>query len=264
MAAVLSKLLLSVALLVLIIGSWSAAHSDNGAPATGALVITPLSSFLQGTTNSSSTNWAGYDIHGGKGKVSDVQGDWIVPKVVGTCPAMTEAASFWIGIDGDGSNTVEQIGTDTDCSGGSPSYYAWYEFYPAASIPISMTVTPGDHMHGEVSYSTTTAKFTVTIQDLTAGTSFSHTKGLNNAKRYSAEWIAEAPSSGGILPLTNFGSVTFTNATATISGHTHPIGGFANFAITMVNQAGTANKAVPGALSTGGSGFVVTWRSAGP
>ena len=35
----------------------------------------------------------------------------------------------------------------------------------------------------------------------------------SNAKRSSAEWIVEAPSSSsGILPLANFGSVTFTSA----------------------------------------------------
>jgi len=28
------------------------------------------------------------------------------------------------------STSVEQLGTDSDCDSGTPSYYAWYEMYP--------------------------------------------------------------------------------------------------------------------------------------
>jgi len=45
---------------------------------------------------------------------------------------------------------VEQTGTDFDCVGKNPSYYAWYEFYPNPSFEISgLTITPGDHMTAE-------------------------------------------------------------------------------------------------------------------
>ena len=73
-----------------------------------------------GTTES--TNWSGYAVTGAAGSVTSVSGSWVVP--ASTCGARSSAeyASFWIGIDGWTSSTVEQIGTDSDCSRGTPSY----------------------------------------------------------------------------------------------------------------------------------------------
>lgn len=46
---------------------------------------------------------------------------------------------------GTSSSTVEQIGTDSDCAKGVPTYFAWWEFYPAKVYAISsLTLTPGD------------------------------------------------------------------------------------------------------------------------
>src|SRR5438105_3519625 len=78
---------------------------------------------------SSSTNWAGYAVTGAAGSVSNVRGSWIVPAA--TCAAgETSYSSFWVGIDGFNSGSVEQTGTDSDCRNGVPTYYAWTEFYP--------------------------------------------------------------------------------------------------------------------------------------
>jgi Peptidase A4 family len=102
---------------------------------------------------SSSLNWAGYAVTGAAGSVSDVKGSWIVPSV--TCsPSQNAYSAFWTGIDGYSSSTVEQTGTDSDCQSGSATYYAWFEFYPNPSFLVSgFTVTPGDQISAEVSYS---------------------------------------------------------------------------------------------------------------
>ena len=53
--------------------------------------------------------------------------------------------------------------------------------------------------------------FTLTITDVTTGKSFSANQKCPSAARSSAEWIMEAPSSrSGVLPLANFGAVTFS------------------------------------------------------
>src|SRR6267143_4394207 len=152
-----------------------------------------------------STNWSGYAVTGPAGSVTDAKGSWIVPSV--SCSSVASYSSFWVGIDGFGSSTVEQIGTDSDCSGGSPTYYAWYEFYPGPAFLISgITVRPGDRISAEAIYSS--GLVTVTITDTRTGQSFT-TSGGGGALRTSAEWIAEAPSSvGGVLPLANFGQPT--------------------------------------------------------
>src|SRR5438132_11789444 len=179
-----------------------------------------------------STNWSGYAITGPAGSVTDAKGSWIVPSV--SCSSTASYSSFWVGIDGFGSNTVEQTGTDSDCQSGSPSYYAWYEFYPGPAFLIGgITVTAGDQISAEAIYSTS-GLVTGTITDTRTAQSFT-TSGGGGALRTSAEWIGEAPSSaGGVLPLANFGTAYLgqdntglspTNY-ATVNGVTGPISSF--------------------------------------
>lgn len=220
-----------------------------------------------------SLNWSGYAVTGSSGSVTDAKGSWTVPVIVGTCPSMNQYSSFWVGIDGFNSNTVEQTGTDSDCHNGTPTYYAWYEFYPHPAFPInSLTIHPGDHVSAEALYNG--GRFVVTITDSTTGQSFSTSSKVRGAHRSSAEWIAEAPSSrGGILPLADFGTVYFgqdstgTTGTcfATVSGTSGAIGSFGSSiqTITMVSNSGAA-KASPSALSSDGTGFSVQWVSSGP
>jgi hypothetical protein len=215
--------------------------------------------------NSNSTNWSGYAVTGASGSVSDAKGSWTVPTIQGTCPSTNQYSSFWVGIDGFNSGTVEQTGTDSDCQNGAPTYYAWFEFFPHPSFLINgLTISPGDHMTAEARFSG--RSFVVTITDATTGASFSTSSKVRGAQRSSAEWIAEAPSSsGGVLPLANFGTVSFSSSAATISGTPGTIGSFGNAVqqITMVTSSGTV-KAQPSALSTSGDSFSVTWKSAGP
>jgi hypothetical protein len=217
-----------------------------------------------GTTTSG--NWSGYAVTG-KG-FTKAEGSWIVPTV--TCSTGTEYAVFWVGIDGYSSNTVEQAGTETVCSGGKPQYTAWYEFYPTTPILTitSMTVEPGDTMSSSIVYSSSTGEFTVTITDQRTGKSFSKSAKVSGAARSSAEWIAEAPSSGIILPLADFGTVLFGKDSTGIAGtcsaadsSAHgPIGSFSTIEeITM--EKNSVKEAIPSALSTDGTSFSVNWAA---
>lgn len=212
-------------------------------------------------------NWSGYAVPGAN--VTDAKGSWIVPSV--DCgDNATNYASFWAGIDGYSSSTVEQTGTDSDCSAGQPSYYAWFEFYPGPSFNVlDFPVSPGDNIEAEVSYNQTTQLFTAHIKNITTAQSFRISSAVPNAMRSSAEWIAEAPSStftGQILPLSKFGTVFMghyytgiaqTNW-ATVGGASGDIGTFPNVSdIVMVKNDGTI-KALPSPLSTNGSSFAVT------
>lgn len=210
-----------------------------------------------------SLQWSGYAVTGPVGSVSDVKGSWKVPAIVGACPTGNEYSSFWVGIDGIGSSTVEQIGTDSDCEKGSPVYYAWYEFYPFRTYGL-FYVNPSDVISAEVNYSNGT--FTVSIVDVASGRSFSTSGRGRSAQRSSAEWIAEAPSYRGILPLADFGTVYFgfdntgINSTcyATVSGATGTIASFGSSVqqITMIASSGTT-KAQPSSLSSDGTSFSI-------
>ncbi len=270
----------SVAILAVVLVAPAAGSTVLPAPvATPALrdVAAPPFRTVAGILPQVSTNWAGFVVEGPFGSVSDVRGSWIVPAIQGACPA-TNAYSFeWIGIDGWGSSTVEQTGTESDCVKGVATYAAWYEFFPASShVLTKLVIQPGDTMSAEVVFSG--GRFTVSITDVTTGASFTRTKQDSKALRVSAEWIAEAPSSGGgILPLADFGTVPFgadytdvaSTCTATVGGTSGTIGAldalgsYLVLSLTMVAESG-APKAVPSALSSDGTSFTVAWAAAGP
>jgi len=164
-----------------------------------------------------SENWSGFAVTGSS--FTQAAGSWIVPAVNCNITPSTYS-SYWVGIDGYSSNTVEQTGTDSDCNGSSSSYYAWYEFYPNPSELIhTIKVSPGNKMSAAVSYSGN--EFTITITNETNGQSYTRTSRVPGAKRTSAEWIAEAPCctrGGGILPLSDFGTASFGPDYTLVSG----------------------------------------------
>jgi hypothetical protein len=198
-------------------------------------------------SKSTSTNWSGYAVTGNK--FTSVSSSWTEPSV--KCSG-TAYSSFWVGLDGDTSNTVEQTGTDADCSGSTPQYYAWYEMYPKYPVNLSGKVLPGDKLSASVT-TNGSGSFTLTITDSTQNWTNKTTARLKNAKLSSAEVIAEAPSgSGGVLPLADFGTVSFSGATANGTS----LDKLPNLdPITMAN--GSTVKAEPSSISSGA--FTVTW-----
>jgi hypothetical protein len=250
---------------------------------------------------SESYNWSGYAISGAKGSVTDVKGSWVVPQV--TCGNTRNGySSFWVGIDGWNSNTVEQIGTDSDCVNllgtktDTPTYYAWFEFYPngaylignynRSGACISGCVFPGDKISAEVIAGASSLKgvlsgqaFTVTITDETRGWSFTTTSSVPGAQQSSAEWIAETPygcnTASGFCQLADFGIAYYgkkntgvaNTAFATVAGVTKALGSFGSSVqeAVMVNYpSGTTIMAQPSALDSTETSFTVAWYSAGP
>lgn len=213
--------------------------------------------------NGTSTNWSGYAAltnltNPQNLAVSDVKGTWTVPTVSCAGVSGNTYSSAWVGIDGYSSNSVEQLGTEHDCSNGQAVYSAWYEMYPKPAYRVNLPVQAGDVMTGEVRY-IGNGQFTLSLQNTTTKKSFSTTQRSNKAQRQSAEWIVEAPWSGGVLPLANFGTLSFTNSYANIlSSGLVPIGSLAYEKIDMANADGTV-KAITSAL-TNGTDFSVTWN----
>lgn len=205
--------------------------------------------------NGQSTNWSGYAVYN-SGTASDVKGTWIVPAV--SCTGTNTYSSAWIGFDGYNDGTVEQTGTEQDCSSGAPRYYAWYEMYPKPGYIVPLTVNANDTIVGEVKY-TGRGTFILTLTDTTTGKSFFTTQKSNKAQLLSSEWIMEAPWSGGVLPLANFGVANFSNSNTVMNGKTGVIGNFTNDQINMVGSNGL--KASTSILNSTGDGFSVTWVS---
>lgn len=211
---------------------------------------------VNGTANAAQTsvNWSGYVSAGTPGQFTSVSTSWTQPAV--TCGATNTFSSFWAGLDGDGTNTVEQTGTEADCANGAATYAGWWEMFPNAPVFYNNPVQPGDSMTAAVK-SDGNGTFTLTLSDTTQGWSQSTQQANANAQLGSAEVIAEAPSNGNVLPLANFGAVNFGNDT--VNGAA--IGNSGAAPLTMVSQNGVT-EATPSALA-GGNSFTVTWDSDG-
>jgi hypothetical protein len=221
-----------------------------------------------------SSNWAGYAASGTRFR--KVSANWVVPTA--TCASGTDSYSaVWVGLGGFDTNSsgLEQTGIDANCSrSGSASYDVWYEILPAAAHAIHMTVKPGDRVSASVSVSGHTVRFRV--RDLTTGGDVTLTRHVSSPDVSSADWIVEAPSSCTssndcqTLPLSNFGKVTFTHASATTaSGRTHSISSSAwtttKITLGQTSQnasfpGGSSSGATPSSLSSAGSVFSVTYE----
>ena len=211
----------------------------------------------------SSANWAGYAEYGSA--FNSVAGSWVVPVV--TCGVGSNLQSAqWVGIDGEGSSTVEQVGTRTGCSNGVATYDAWYEMYGDAAInggyAVSIStgtypLSPGDNVSASVSY--TLGSWILSISDTTAGWFFSIpiNEPASAPLQASAEWIVESPevcaSTCSLSPPPQTTSVTFTNATASFNGTGGGIGDTLTIAIELSTGSGT--YITPGPLNATGSSF---------
>jgi hypothetical protein len=234
--------------------------------------------FMPNTSPGSTPNWSGYvaatNLTQPKANsVSSVSGTWLVPKVTGPSTGTTYSL-VWVGIDGFNGNTVEQIGTEQDVVNGSPVYSAWWEMYSSVTQqpvqPIKgMTIMPGDSITASVQYissGTHAGQFYLSIVDNTrSNDSFSTYQTSSQtqnpqAQRSTAEWIVEAPTdlnNNTLLPLANFGAVTFTQASAVISGTTGSINAssWQSEALNMVSNGATLDRT--SVLTNAGSTFVV-------
>ncbi len=268
----LTKLSAFLVGLLMILAAFSPALALTSSIAAPRMIIESING-----SSVTSSNWSGYAVTATPGSVTYASGSWIVPAVTGTSNSY---AACWTGIDGYSSSTVEQTGTISYMNGNTPTYYAWYEFYPfEAIVQINLikgqtadTVSAGDTIFASVTYSTPSSvpTFTLYIDDITAKWTYSEvalvstlTKSEPTPALSSAEWIVEAPTSGrSILPLANFGTAYFgqdntgvlspANCYATIGTTTAPIGsltavsGTAIYTITMSD--GNA-KATPSTLT---------------
>jgi len=199
-----------------------------------------------------STNWSGYAATGRT--YTSVSANWTEPR--GSCTASNQYAAFWVGLDGYSSHSVEQTGSEVDCVGPAAQYYAWYEMYPNASVNYSNTVRAGDHFNASVTYEGN-SEFSLHIADTTQGWSHTTVGSLVGAARSSAEVIVEAPcctASGGILPLTDFGTVNIAGSMASGSALGNA-GGVTQ--IIMINNAGRDKDSV--SSLSGGGNFSATW-----
>lgn len=235
---------------VLAAGAGAAAHQArpvHRGPYTGAVPGRSAGSSARGRELAADSNWGGYVAGGTSYKT--VTATWVNPKV--DC-SVKGIGSWWVGFDGYGTSTVEQIGVDADCTSGTLSYNPWWEMYPGDSHYFNKAAA-GDTMTATVVHNSGSS-YTLKLSDSTQGWNKSFDASLDGAQNQGAEVIVEPVGSGGgsVPDLPNFGTLTFTGAT--VDGK--DLGSVSTSPLTL--SRGGTTLAETGKLS--GSSFPMTWK----
>ena len=204
-------------------------------------------------TQNTSHNWSGYAATGGT--FTAVSGTWNVPQFSADGSSGIDAA--WVGIGGVRGRDLIQAGTQQTVSGsGSTQYEAWVEMLPRASRPVPLRVHAGDSVTVSITEQATD-QWLIEFSNNTTGQTYQQTQQYSSSHS-SAEWVEEAPSGGrgGVLPLSNFGTIQFSDGSTVKDGQTVSIAATGARAITMVSNNDQA-LAVPSPLGSDGRSFSV-------
>jgi hypothetical protein len=230
-------------------------------PATPGTTAPPQPTELPSglTGRNTSRNWSGYAATGTG--YTAVSGTWTVPQLAASGAAGVGAT--WVGIGGINSRDLIQAGTQDVASGsGQSQFQAWIEMLPAASQQVPLVVAPGDSVSVSITKQSAGAgAWQIAFKNNTSGQTYQATVQYTSSQS-SVEWIEEAPAGrGGILPLDNFGSVQFSEATASQNGKTVDLAQAGAQPITLLNATNQA-LAVPSPIASDGSSFKVARTSA--
>ncbi|KAL5088774.1 hypothetical protein Trisim1_006189 [Trichoderma cf. simile WF8] len=186
----------------------------------------PSTNNTGGTTDATSPNWAGVAIS--QPGVTEVSGTFTVPQPKmppGADPNLAHCGVAWVGIDGWTNGDLIQTGvlwcTYID---NSTFWYPWYEYLPGFITEIDgVNVTAGSVVTVNAKKTGTNSGITtLTVDGVTASHDFTGEE--YSLPGTSAEWIVEDYSLGLVgppyAPFADFGTVTFTRATAVVNGDT--------------------------------------------
>ncbi len=238
----------------------SSTQTTTSSPSTSS-TTTSSTQTSQPTTQYTSSNWSGYFSATSNVKYTAVYGSWIANSPTSS-GSTTSYDATWIGIGGITGTDLIQAGVNNSVtSSGTVSTQVFYEALPApASSVVGFKVLPGDTIIVSIIESATNS-WTITIQDTTQKETF--TKTLNyTSSLSSAEWIEEDPSktNGQLYPLDNFGTVSFSQTSATANGASDNLAQLNANSIMMVNSTG-ATVAQPSAIGSDNASFSVQYKS---
>lgn len=199
------------------------------------------------------TNWAGAVIE--TTGVQSVTGTFVAP-----VPTTNGSGAAWVGIDGNDCYTgILQSGINWTKAGANVTYVAWYEWFPASmEYWTGFGIEGGDAIRVTVT-ATSLRSGTALLENLTQGTSISHTfttaETLSPICQTDAEWIVEDYlESFDFVTFADFGTVTFTDASAVTTAGTI---GLADAVVYDIEQDGVGIRTNSSIISD--SSVAVSW-----
>jgi hypothetical protein len=209
--------------------------------------------------------WSGYvDVADPNVKFRYVESSFTIPAV--TCTSLTSKASFWVGLDGFGTSTVEQAGLSTDCSIGRPNYRVWYEMFPHGVVFMPFHPRVGDHLTAAVFFNYSTGVYNLSVTDREASLANFNVQQRcpsgHTCQNATAEAVLEADNGTN---LSRFTQVSFVNSVVTSRNGTH--GTFKSSSLWTSNKpVMTGSNGQPLAnisgLGNNGENFSITYHEA--
>ncbi|KAJ6569798.1 acid proteinase [Mycena vulgaris] len=190
-----------------------------------------------------SSIWAGAGMESPANTYRSVTGTLVVPHLqpaTGGASTGYYGGSAWVGLDGMTCQTsLMATGIDFIYFNETISANAWTEVYPNPGVDLAMSVNAGDTIKLTVTATSTTTG-TAVVENLSNGQS--STVSLTSPSPLcleNAEWIVEDfQESTFLIPFADFGSITFTDASATTqSGSTAGPSGSGSHLINMVQSS---------------------------
>ncbi len=217
---------------------------------------------LKGSITTSS--WSGYAVTA-SAPYTSASATWQVPDVDydgGATPYGYEYVFNWVGIGGFGDATLIQIGTELMVStSGATYFYAWYELYPASDVEIPLSVKAGDTITASLTCIAACSPSQIQTWQLAMKNVTAHTVWTQSfqyqSSMASADWVTEPPYYNGILPLADYGQVTFNPVAA--NGANPNLSLSANGIIAQVPWGQTSNPSSP----VNGNEFSTCWGAKG-
>lgn len=187
------------------------------------------------------------------------------------------ADSTWVGIGGIGKPDLIQVGTHAvadvpkvssvngtvkNGAGVNFTYKAWYEILPSVPVTIPVAIKPGDAITVSIMMQAPNT-WLISFQNVTTHKSYK-TSVYYASSMSSAEWIQEMPLSSGtntLVPLDNFGTISFSNAWAIKDGVKLNIQQLGARSVNMLSYANQV-LAATSALGADGASFKVARTNA--
>ena len=164
------------------------------------------------------SNWGGYAQKGSScNPFTTIVSTWTEP-ADNNSACTTNIAPFWVGIGGsNGATNLIQAGSqiETNLSGNGANQQAWWEDYPAGPVFLPYYAAAGDPFSVDIQYEGAVGgqSFQITLYSPNEGfqdTMVEHMAyGINLSS--SAEAVVEMLGGTNGIPLSNFGTLTFSN-----------------------------------------------------
>ena len=230
-------------------------------------------SLTAGTTYPyTATGFVGYAIGRPGANVTCVEATWTLPKT--TCSSKEQGFTASVAIDGWTSTDMHvkaprtvEVGTETGCSGGKLTNWAWHLASPEHTFQYFDGLNPavGDVIWAQIRFAG--GIYTMSVRDKTTGVQVSINRSVAKIVRVAARWEVSAEAIDCAtkcrsITLPKFAPIVFTSVDATMGGKRVAVGGASIIDVVEDATKNGVKRLIASSIAPSGRSFTVTWKHA--